>query len=439
MSVGTIALTKNSTAVTGTGTAFTTDLKAGDFVVATVGGTAYTLGVLSVSSNTALVLSQAYLGATASGLTWQAVPFATLNLITSALAQQVSYAVRGFNLDKNNWQQVFSGTGNITVNLPDGSSYTGPAWSSITDALNGKADMVSGAVPISQGGTGQKTASLSWKALLDGRTAVTARTDLGLGTAATKDSVTSGVDTTPGRLLQVGSFGIGGGGQGITVGASLPIFLRSGVSQIFRNAVDTSYVKIYSPSIVMCAGDTWSCLSIGYNGSGVVASGGTNSGSNDNIYNIYTDRNTTKTSDGTLKAASPVARIVNSQHETQRVDVAEVGFIWCGCGTANKEAEGVSISRLDTGVYVLAGSAGLASEGWQLLPPRDPHGGGDLGIVEAEQTESGGLKIKLFKRRYKLNDEGDIEVIKGVPIDVPANSWIDVRLSMPDDSAWNKR
>ena len=165
MSAGTIALTANGTAVTGTGTTFTTELKAGDFVVATVGGTAYTLGVLSVTSNTALVLSQAYQGATASGLTWQAVPFATLNLITSALAAQVSYAVRGFNLDKNNWQQIFSGTGNVTVTLPDGTSWTGPAWNGIATTIANKADLVSGAVAITQGGTGAKTAAAAWAAL----------------------------------------------------------------------------------------------------------------------------------------------------------------------------------------------------------------------------------------------------------------------------------
>ncbi|HFN3768084.1 TPA: hypothetical protein ACHFP7_001464, partial [Enterobacter hormaechei] len=154
---------------------------------------------------------------------------------------------------------------------------------------------------------------------------------------------------------------------------------------------------------------------------------------------IYGTSNTTKASDGTLKAASPVARIVKSQNENQRTDIDENDFIWCGCGTANAEAEGVFISRIGTGVYELTGSAGLASEGWQLLPPMDPGGMGELGIVEAEQTESGGLTIRLFKRKYMLSDEGEIVKTKGAPIDVPANSWIDVRLDMPEDSIWKTR
>lgn len=40
--------------------------------------------------------------------------------------------------------------------------------------------------------------------------------------------------------------------------------------------------------------------------------------------------NTTKASDGTLKAASPVARIVASQEECQRADIAEDGLSGVG-------------------------------------------------------------------------------------------------------------
>ncbi|WP_349665599.1 hypothetical protein [Enterobacter cloacae complex sp. OE43NF] len=154
---------------------------------------------------------------------------------------------------------------------------------------------------------------------------------------------------------------------------------------------------------------------------------------------MYTTANTTKASDGTLKAASPVARIVSSHESCQRADIAEDGFSWCGCGTANSEAEGITLSRLDVGVYMIAGSAGLASEGWQLLPPMDPGGMGELGVVEAEQTENGGLTIRLFKRRYILSDDGEMIKTKGELMDVPANSWIDVRLDMPAESLFNQR
>lgn len=176
MSAGTIALTNNSANVTGTGTAFTTDLKAGDFVVVIVGGVTYTLGVKAITSATALTLVTAYGGPTATGNTWTAVPNATLVGITAQLAADVAKAIRGLNLDKANWQQVYSGTGNITVTLPDGSTYTGPAWSSITTSLSGKAakgvnnDITSltgltTAITIAQGGTGATTAATARNAL----------------------------------------------------------------------------------------------------------------------------------------------------------------------------------------------------------------------------------------------------------------------------------
>ncbi|MCM7388699.1 phage tail protein [Enterobacter hormaechei] len=158
----------------------------------------------------------------------------------------------------------------------------------------------------------------------------------------------------------------------------------------------------------------------------------------DGYFTFWTTSNTTVTSDGTIKQASPIARIVKSQGENRRTDVENDGFTWCGCGTANAEAEGVSISRLDTGVYELTGSAGLASDGWQLLPPMDPGGMGELGVVEAEQTENGGLTIRLFKRKYLLGDDGEIVKTKGEPMDVPVNSWIDVRLDMPADSVFRR-
>ncbi len=129
---------------------------------------------------------------------------------------------------------------------------------------------------------------------------------------------------------------------------------------------------------------------------------------------------------------------VCDQPASLRSDIAEDGFTWCGCGAANAEAEGITISRLDVGVYVLTGSAGLASEGWQLLPPMDPGGMGELGVVEAEQTENGGLTIRLFKRKYLLGDDGEIVKTKGEPMDVPANSWIDVRLDRPTDSVFRR-
>ena len=136
MSAGTLTLTNNSATVTGIGTAFSTELSAGDFIVVTVGGVPYTLPVKTVNSNTSLTLVSNYTGPTQSGAAWFAVPRVALNMVTAALVAQSAEALRGLNYDKQNWHSVFSADGNITVMLPDGSSFSGPSWKSIAVTLS---------------------------------------------------------------------------------------------------------------------------------------------------------------------------------------------------------------------------------------------------------------------------------------------------------------
>lgn len=173
MPVGTITLTNNSTAVTGTGTSFTTELKANDFIVSVVGGVTYTLGVQSVNSDTSVTLINAYGGPTTSGLAWNALASAALVGITAQLAADVAKSIRGLNLDKANWQQVYSASGNITITLPDGTQYTGPSWNSISTTLAAKADKTSLDSYLSKA---DNLSSLTDKA--------TSRTNLGLKGAA---------------------------------------------------------------------------------------------------------------------------------------------------------------------------------------------------------------------------------------------------------------
>ncbi|GKX54118.1 hypothetical protein SOASR030_02300 [Leminorella grimontii] len=135
MSAGTITLTNNSDLVVGTGTAFTSDLAAGDIIVAVVGGVTYTLPVKSIESDISATLIKVYDGPTQAGSAWTAVPRDTLSAITAQLGAEAARALRGLNYDKQNWQQVFSEARDITVTLPDGSTFDGPSWLKVVELL----------------------------------------------------------------------------------------------------------------------------------------------------------------------------------------------------------------------------------------------------------------------------------------------------------------
>ena len=398
MSAGILTLTNNSAAVTGSGTAFTTELAVGDFIVVTVGGIPYTLAIKTVNSNTSLTLVSNYTGPTQGGAAWYAVPRVAMNLVTAALVAQSAEAMRGLNYDKQNWQSIFSGTGNVTVKLPDGSEWNGPAWNSFITELNKKADKSS------------------------------------LGTAATKN-----IGTASDEVMQPGMFGLGRPDGALIFNTTSQDDLLVGLTgyglTVLRNNAQIPEpwnIWNYSPTIFARTGDTYSLFSMPFQSSGKVRIFGGAAATGWNHSRIlYDDKNTVVDSNGFIKQASPVVKIfTDGKYET------------------NDESEGVTVTRLDVGQYLIEGCKALNSDaawggidgGFEIPTDRNKQ---PLIWLDYEVSADGSVLVKTYHRTHPdapafARNERD-GLADGEPVDIPAHQFVSVRVEMPVDSIWNQK
>ncbi|WNK72989.1 hypothetical protein RM155_08285 [Pantoea agglomerans] len=427
MAAGTIALTNGSTSVAGTGTSFTSELKVGDFVYVTVGGAPYTLVVASVSSDTQIVLAVAFDGPTTSGLAWNSVPASLQVAITQKILNDFASVARGRILDFQNWQKIYSDAQSVTVTRPDRTTFTGPSWGYMANQYASKIDK-------SQNLSDLADKSAAWKALFDGRTSAIARTDLGLKGLALQDQIDRSdlnaellryTFSTGGRTANIQGAGVWGWdntpfGYGETYGTCLQVSNRSDGSGAAGNGVWQHY------------------LGMGTGGNLIYAS---NINGQYRASKVYTTFNTTTNSTGALVPASPIVRIVNDRDTVTRLDLLGVSneeYSWVTKrALCNEESKGCTVSRTDTGTYLIKGAIGLAKDLWSVMDCGNGQGR-IIALAEAEEMAEG-VVVRCYKQKYTLTDDGDLTVGKGALIDIPNETWIDVRLEMPADSAYNQR
>lgn len=164
---GTVNVTLNSNAVTGTGTAFIVNSRVGD---AFRGPDGRWYEVTNVASNTAISIDPPYIGASASGGSYALAPM-------QGYVKDSADALRAIVNTYGAQLAALKTTGNYDI------------------------------LPVSKGGTG-------------GENPAEARAGLELGTAATKNMTVSSTDSTAGRALKVGDFGIGAPGPAVAPSAA---------------------------------------------------------------------------------------------------------------------------------------------------------------------------------------------------------------------------
>lgn len=425
MSAGTLTLTNNSAAVAGNGTAFTTEVAAGDFIVVTVGGVPYTLPVKSVESGTALTLVSNFTGPTQSGSAWSAVPRVALNMVTAALVAQSAEALRGLNYDKQNWQQFFTADGDATITLPDTSQTTGPSAKKLIKSVNDKADKTA-LDEYAKKGSNSDITSLS-----------------GLTTALSVKQGGTGGDNKTGACK-----GIGAMNAELSVPNASAIALPSGSFFLGdgQEAGGAGKPFTYSMILQLSAGGaspTGDWVQVAYQMFGTGAPKyRTRVDSPPSLSNwfdfLVRGVNTTVDSNGFYKTSSPIIKI------------------W-GDGTSelNDESEGATVVRMDTGVYKVSGVMGFNSspewggvEGGYSVPQN----GNGLPLIwlDFEIAPDGDITIRTYHRTHsnapefarnligiKHDDGSFTETVKdGEPVDIPAGRWVDLRVEMPQNSIW---
>ncbi|WP_429069157.1 phage head spike fiber domain-containing protein [Aeromonas veronii] len=132
---GTVAVTNGSKKVVGTGTTWKSGTSKPDkgHTVWAPDGKAYELDY--VESDTVLYLVTAYSGVTVSGAAY-AIDISRSGT-NSAFSRDLSAFVAYHQLQMDGWQQLLTGTGDVTLTAPDGTTLTVPSWEKIMNAGTG--------------------------------------------------------------------------------------------------------------------------------------------------------------------------------------------------------------------------------------------------------------------------------------------------------------
>lgn len=415
MSTGTLTLTQNSTEVIGSGTLFTEELEAGSVIYVSLGGVNHTLVVSGIASDSQVTLARSFTGETQSGVSWTAIPRDALIGIHAQLAADNAWSRRAAILDKQNWYQVFTGEGTITVTLPDGTTFTGPSWKYLSENMTTESG---GVVPVNRGGTGSTTAS-------------GARANLELGSAALED-----IGFSIGNVATVhsGRWGSANQVEKVWDGIYEPVapgslFYESCVIQVLPGPTTSE----------------WGALGIGYGLSNVVfiakASYSTTIPTgNITVMELWHSHNTTVDTNGFLKRASPVVKIFKD-----------------GSYETNDESAGVTVTRLDVGQYLIEGCEALNSDaawggidgGFEIPMDRnkqaliwldyDVHPDGSILVKTYHRTHPESPAFARNRIGYKNDDDFIETVVNGGAIDIPSDQFVSVRVEMPENSIWNQR
>ncbi|UAO78072.1 phage tail protein [Escherichia coli] len=408
-STGTISINGNT--ATGSGTNWTapaSQVRAGQTIIV-MSNPVQMFQISSVNSATSMTVTPA----ASPALSGQKYGILVSDIISvDGLAQAMSQLINEYDENIGAWETFASTSANqlVTVTI-NGTSLSIPAIGGLArKGANSDITELKGlstALSIDQGGTGAKTKEA-------------ARTNLGLGSSATRDAY-----STSGSMLAVGDFGVGSDGmnrihQDARVGAGFYRSLMSlggiadNVSLIEVPYDANTMYQLIIPTILATNPKLYLrtlCSTATYNGQ---------------IVEFYSTGNTTKASDGTLKVASPVVKIFSD-----------------GSFHLNDESAGCTVTRINTGAYLIEGCMGLNADaawggidgGFDIPTDRNKQ---PLIWLDYEVNADGSVLVKTYHRTHPEAPAFARNELQGIndgdPVDIPRDQFVSVRVEMPADS-----
>lgn len=464
--IGTVTTTANSNKLVGTGTKWKENINGiqpQQVIQIVVGGIVYNSSIQSIESDTAITLNFPFHAAV------KDAKYVILTTMVNSVSSAANYmvALNTSNMHArdvaNDWMTK---DGVIPMTAPDGTKVNIRTAKEMDKQLDGKFSGVTAVVGVpsspysgmleSTGDGYKKMKGMRVKSLSDSSAGLVAVGNDGSLFTATYDAagkyIAGGWYPKPDNFMVVGDHGLG-----------LTSSPDGGLTKDWNKNGFYMGRRAETNSVVFGISCNHNSSQYGFN---LFARNGTvfyitrEAGAASEEQVFYTTKNTTKDSNGNLKAASPIIRVF-----ADHVD-------------PNEEAEGVILKKLHTGIYQLHGVLGLHSDAswgginggitipcginqlplvyalYDVLEKGKPHPF-DGRIVEPDEDGDIVLytsyrkhdlpqniqyeRFKLYPEFLKEVDGKKVELTPGEPCDIPVGHWVDVRVNMPSNSIYNQK